>query len=219
MLHFVPSVGEATVAFMTTDEEQLARLRRQLEAGSTLCGLPESAWPAVLLEAEGLPEPARTGIRLQRPQGPMQPFVGSRHSVVELFNSDIHDDDAADLLERVAAWPVLPLVGAEFEVHATAGIARAIGAVLGERLPGLDWWVPEHWAGPFDKYGFIHKSLPAPPNPATGEPMALELFGRAQCLPPFEPGGSPVKFPVRVVVEVATYSNVKHPGVGVPMYM
>jgi hypothetical protein len=134
----------------------------------------------------------------------------------------------------VAAYPLLPLQGATFDVTCVEDIAPCMRRLMAGCLPGFDWWIPEHWDGPFLRYGILHSSLPAPPNLATGEAMAIEVYGTADTA--MEIGSEEwvaawnaasatgaevlgVRFPTRVVVHVATYSNVRYPGVGVPFYM
>lgn len=166
----------------------------------------------------------------QRPQGPLQGLVGPRIDARET-DSEKLEEASEELLSRIAAWPVLPLVGASFEVKSVDHIADAVRELLGSKLPGIDWWVHEDWRGPFEKYGIVHGSMPAPPNPATGEPMALELYGKAEVprisgpmRSPFESrprgeGQAAVRYPVRVVIRAATYANITFPGFGVPFYM
>ena len=181
-------------------------------------------------------------MRQQRPPGPLQAFVGPRIGAQELADCERYEGYPREQLERLAAWTLLPLVGASFEVDSVSAIAAAVRALLAKKLPGLDWWVPDSWSGPFEKYGLLHRSLPAPPNPATGEAMALEVFGSAERV--IEVGSDEwcdrrraqqlgldagdhgrlydlvgVRLPTRVVIEVATYANIVLPGVRVPLYL
>jgi hypothetical protein len=90
-------------------------------------------------------------------------------------------------------------------------------------------------AARFQKTFFLHTSLPAPPDDATGQPMALEVYGEA-----IHADGrdlataagrewfrdwrwsrerdNPVTVPVTLRIDMATYANVRHPGIGVPFY-
>jgi len=225
------------------EDEQAWReaLRRRLDAGQTISGLPTPHWPEAPINARSLPAgPRLPTIAPQRPLGPLRDHVGPRIDLAKLQAGSAGelDEDVESTLPQVNAWPLLPLIGASFEVDSVAGIAAAIRGLLAARLPGPDWWVPEHWDGPFCKYGMLHESLPAPPNTATGEPMALEVFGMAERV--ISPGSDEwaqlamarmlrgdadpaelmaVRLPTRVVIEVATYANVRYPGVGVPLYM
>jgi len=153
----------------------------------------------------------------------MQPFVGER-----LRYS----------WAKLAAWTVPPLIGASFEVDSANDIPRALRGLLASTLPGLDWWVPEGWSTPFNKYGILHGTLPAPPDEITGEAMAVEIYGVAEREVEMGSeewsilrrealridrrlGAQPygVRVPTAVEIRVATYSNVGGLGFGMPMYM
>jgi hypothetical protein len=224
---------------MTAGEEEWREaLRRRLNAGQTISGLSDPLWAEPPLDPADLrPGGGPLFIQQQRPQGALRALVGSRIEVKDFVDRDRYSAADDEKLARVTAWSVLPLENAELEVGSVAGIAAAVRALLSARLPGLDWWVPEHWDGPFCKYGILHKSLPAPPNPATGEAMALEIYGTAERA--IHPGSNEwaelkeawhragrrdddepiaVQFPTRVFIEVATYANVMYPGVRVPFF-
>lgn len=172
-----------------------------------------------------------------KPGGALANFVGVRLRAEELVGDEtgLTESEAA----LVDAWPLPALEGASFNVSSGEDIAPALRTLLTERLPGHDWWVEDDWAGPFRKYGILHGSIPAPPNAATGERMSIELYGQADsssmsqenislfaarmqewseagAMPPM-PGR--VALPTRVVIGVATYSNVSYPGRGVGFYL
>ena len=171
-----------------------------------------------------------------RVEGPLQGLVGPRIHPGEPSGTLDEYDPPIENRGRIDAWPVLPLRGAGFAIESPADIALGLRRLLSEKLPGLDWWVPEDWLGPFEKYGMLHGSLPAPPNPATGAAMALEIFGMDSgggirstayrvALSKWRAAGGrdenrppAVRYPARVVIEVATYANVAYPGFGVPFY-
>ena len=164
--------------------------------------------------------------------------VGERIDVVENIDVDLLEYAGQDQVERVTAWPVLPLHGARIVVSDYQDIPVQVRALLASSLPDIDFWVPDvGWEGSFHKHGFLHHCFPAPPNEATGEAMSLELFGCAQRMwehnsPQYlkllhewsqrrdedEARPSRVILPTPIVIEVATYSNVCLPGVQVPMY-
>jgi hypothetical protein len=171
--------------------------------------------------------------RMRAPQGLPPSWLGARLEVVGRAGSKGQSEDER-ASSRVAAYPLLPLQGITFDVTSAEDIAPCMRSLMAACLPGLDWWIPEHWDGPFLKYGILHNSLPAPPNLATGEAMAIEVYGTANTAMDVgsdewvaawnaaRASGSEVlgaRFPTRVVVHVATYSNVRYPGVGVPFYM
>lgn len=212
-------------------------LKRYLEAGCTLSGQPHSSWPQpsmTALDLDGSPHAMRQ--RMRQPRGLPSEWLGARLSLHGQVDEERYAPHETPALARVAAYPVLPLVGQTFEVNSVSEIAPALRTLLGRVLPGVDWWVPEHWDGPFLKYGFMHNHLPAPPNDVNGEAMAIELFGQAErcvvvgsqewvdvraaaSLGVEQPSAAVVQFPTRVKVQVATYANVCYPGVGVPFYM
>lgn len=224
---------------MNNDEQQLrAAMHREREAGQTISGLSTPPWPQpppAAAFSHSQPEPLLL-TRQQLPQGLLRDFVGPRIEAKEVGSVDQYEE-LDELPAGVTAWPVLPLEGAEFEVDSVAGIAAAMREALKTKLPGVDWWVPEHWEGPFCKYGILHNSLPAPPNLATDEAMAIEIYGIAERA--VFPGTDEwmelrraararnldedeivaVRLPTRVRIEVATYANVLYPGVRVPEHM
>ncbi|WP_425258170.1 hypothetical protein ACPOLB_21940 [Rubrivivax sp. RP6-9] len=167
----------------------------------------------------------------------MGTYVGQRLDVIAEAGPERLDYVGREALARVHAWPVLPLEGTSFRVERSQDIAASIRRVIGSALPGIDWWIPEYWDGPFEKYGFLHSAIAAPPNDATGEAMALELFGESDGA--MAPGSDEwcaamdewarrgrveadrplgVRLPSTVRITVATYANILYPGIGVPFY-
>ncbi len=174
---------------------------------------------------------------MRAPKGLLAPALSARLGTDDVFDSEFNEEADIPALRRVAAYSVPSLLGAEFEVESLQEIPVQVKALLARALPGIDWWVPNGWSGPFLKYGFLHESIPAPPNEATGEPMALELFGKAaNGIEPGSPAWSaarkrwilsgglehleprPVRFPTKVQISVATYANVRYPGHDVQFY-
>lgn len=218
-------------------------LRAHLNAGQTLSGRPDPPWPSAPIDATALVENARRSSARHGVPGdhgapqergstgagadslPVE-WLSERLDLDSGLSSDECDGVPPHARECIVAHSVLPLLGASFEVTSVTDIAPALRALLRERLPGIDWWVPEHWGGPFDKYGIVHGTLPAPPDERTGEPRAIEIFGSAQFNDAPEgpgahwtPDGLVVTFPARVVIEVATLSNVQYLGWQIPFYM
>jgi hypothetical protein len=164
--------------------------------------------------------------RMRAPRGLPSGWLGARQPVGPL-DEGAHSEGAASTRSRVAAYPLLPLQGESFDVTSADDIAPCVRRILTAVLPGIDWWVPEHWDGPFLKYGILHNSLPAPPNLMTSEAMAIEVYGKADNV--IETGSEEwliarriarsnltevqgVRLSTRVVVHVATYANVRFPG-------
>lgn len=219
---------------MSDDQAQRTELAAERMAGRTISGLPDPIWPPAALSLLQLSASAPDALPQQRPQGPLKDLVGVR--IRRPLDGDYYTDEELAAADRLTAWPVLPLEDVTFEVQSLDGISDALRDLLARALPGMDWWVPQDWSGPFLKYGIVHHSIPAPPNPATGEAMAIELYGRVeselrprtqswfdrmvQRLRPrdIDEGGA-ARFPVRVRISVATYSNLMFPGFGVPFYM
>jgi hypothetical protein len=223
---------------MTDGEEEWRKtLRERLEAGQTISGLRRPLWPEPPIDARRLPRTDRA-LRTSLPRGPLARYLGQHIDISAETGPDILDFVGAEALARVRAWPVLPLQGASFFVQRTQDIASALRSLLASVLPGIDWWVPEHWDGPFEKYGLLHNSFVAPPNENTGEAMVIEVFGEAEHSVPHgsdecaramaswvkqgmneaeRPLG--VRLPTTVHISVANYVNVRCSGVGIPFYM
>lgn len=217
-------------------------LCQRLSEGQSISGLPTPIWPEPTMELEKLPPPAKFPLLPfipvlwpRRPKGPLRAHVGRRIDVKGHVEVARLLYTAPEAFDAVTAWPVLALTGATFEVESTAGIPVAMRKLLSETLPGLDWWVPTHWKNGFEKGGILHNTLPAPPNDATGEPMAIEIYGMAdrcygtkehdEFCRAWQASGSPeetrpigVLFPTSVTIFEATYANIRFPGVEVPSY-
>lgn len=219
-----------------SDDGWREALRKRLEAGQTISGLARPLWPEPPIDARGLPA-VDIPFKGSRPRGLMGTYVGQRLDVIAEAGPERLDYVGREALARVHAWPVLPLEGTSFRVERSQDIAASIRRVIGSALPGIDWWIPEYWDGPFEKYGFLHSAIAAPPNDATGEAMALELFGESDGA--MAPGSDEwcaamdewarrgrveadrplgVRLPSTVRITVATYANILYPGIGVPFY-
>ena len=175
------------------------------------------------------------------PLGAMQPFLGQQLSVDELTNSEYLGDEPLELLHRVRAFPVVPLVGAVFQITHESQLSSTLFALLRERLPGIEWEQNEISLGALHKYLIWHTSILAPPDAATGQPMAIELYGdliRFNDISLNSPEGRQwqdvwlekylrsedksqlvLSGNLELNIHVATYSNLLYPGVGVPLYM
>lgn len=201
------------------------------QAGRTISGSPAALWPAAPSRLQDLRAPIGDAIPVQRPHGLLRDAVGAKLHV-KFDRSRYYGENPTDI-GRLTAWPVPALKGARVLVESVDGIAVAVRQLLADALPGIDWWVFEDWAGPFKKYGYLHGCLPAPPNLFTGEPTSLELCGEVEG--EFAPGTEAWRdrlslagrtdysvmatdLPAVVRVDVATYSNMRYPGVGVPEY-
>lgn len=172
------------------------------------------------------------------PQAPIAARLGERVDEATLASVEQHADLPPEVIERIVAWPLPALLGATLELVDLRDAARALQQLLRERLPEIDWQVPDDLDGPLARYLMLHTSLAAPPNDAVPEPMALEVY--APCVsvdgvrldtPEGEAwyrgflarearhGGLHALGRLRFEVRAATWSNISYPGVGVPFYL
>ena len=167
--------------------------------------------------------------------GPMMSYLGPRHSNADLISEDFERTADSPEVCLVRAWPVPRLIGAPLASD-EAGLARVLEILLWDRLPGIDWRVPEIDVGPLRKYGMLHTAVAAPVDEVTGQPMALEIHGdvilldgrpargdwwtvRGFSIAEFFVGfDRPVAGALDIRIDVATYANVCLPGFGVPFY-
>jgi hypothetical protein len=214
------------------------KLQRHIAEGRTISGGPGPDWPEPPIDARGLPGAETAGHAVITPGGPMSAYLGPSIDAAARVGPDMFDFLGPEALARVRAWPVLPLQGAEFRVARSADIAPRLRALLAATLPGVDFWLSEEWGGPFEKYGILHGSFVAPPDSVTGEAMAIEIYGTAdpgtchgsdewaEAMKTWAKRGGRdddrplgVRLPTTVCIAVATYSNVRFPGIGVPLYL
>jgi hypothetical protein len=174
------------------------------------------------------------------PTGAMAAYIGRRYTSKEIGRAYEEHVPGA---RAVRAFEVPSLIGHRFAVTSPSQVQSVIRQTLTENLPGIEWDVPSDWAGPLLKYQLLHKSIPAPPDEATGQPMALELFAemvQIDGLPVDSGPGTerieryreayrqasssdaelpPLEGYMLFEVRAATYSNVMYPGAGVPFYL
>ena len=164
---------------------------------------------------------------LRPSSGPMAPFLGRRLSVEEIASAasiEVRDpNELAEIrkcAELVRASEVKPLLGVVYEVAGVDDFSPALNRTLSQHLPGITWDGSPR-LGPLQKYHILHTSMAAPVDEATGDTMALELFGHlvkdkenVGLMYGQLPAGA-----FAIHLEVATYANVRYPGVGVPFYM
>jgi len=117
-------------------------------------------------------------LRDLEPGEPMKSHLGARISDELLLARDLEPSEGEiKCLTRVVAYLVKSPLSQTIAMEKSSDIAPALRALLAQQIPGLDWWIPDHWEGPFEKYLILHSSNPAPPHSHTGEPMALEIYG------------------------------------------
>lgn len=176
--------------------------------------------------------------RSEAPHSPLARHLGLRCSLETLAAVQQHADLAPDVLARIVAYPVTPLLGTGFDVVDLGDTADRLHRLLCEHLPEVDWQVPGNLAGPLGKYLIVHTSLAAPPNTAVPEPMALELYAACVSVDGVSldtPDGrawyhgfiahDARRFSPRALgtlhfeVRAATYANISYPGLQVPFYL
>jgi hypothetical protein len=179
----------------------------------------------------------------------MAPYLGVRHAAEDL-QAHREDDggELADVLPMVRAYDVPALQGERLRVRALEEIGPGMEKLLVSACPDIEWRVDEgRWSLPLQKYEILHASVAAPPDRSSGQPMALEVFGRAARLGAVDLGarGAPGlaallgldprrEYPpdcdrfaealvasgndLEIVISKGTYANILFPGVGVPYY-
>jgi hypothetical protein len=139
-------------------------------------------------------------------------------------------------IDATRAYPVPALLGFVVAVPTEADLPAALETALRERVCAFDWRVESRIVDALRKYAIFHTSIDAPVDERRGEPMWLELAGDLLMFDG-EPIGDRRWFdirpmgaraddelatalpgPIEVRINVATYSNNRHPGVGVPFY-
>ena len=176
------------------------------------------------------------------PTGLMASYLGRRYEVQEFHNSEQYDLKELPLLSRIRAFNVSHLIGQRFSASNDVELIKVFPNFLNAQFHGfkLHW----HDDGYFPlarlrKYFFLHESVAAPLDRSTGQPMSLEIFGRvirfgdADLTDPqkqqefdlwsmnnVKDGERPALDQELVLeIETAIYSNLRHSGAGVPLYL
>src|SRR5581483_5715855 len=119
--------------------------------------------------------------------GAMAAYVSSQYSVDEIWqyhinHDEVHPNEEAHvrpLAARIRAFDVPALQGLTFTVSRLCDIAPALQTLVPKRLPTIEWKFGDAaLLARIKKYGLIHEVVEAPRDEATGEPMALEVYGR-----------------------------------------
>ncbi len=172
------------------------------------------------------------------PAGLMAALLGPRIPSEQVGDDEMFEEHGERVRALIRAYPVASLLGAQVTCMRDSELEARLAAVLDERCPGIEWRVNgERLAGPLRKYGIVHTSVEAPPDEATAQPMALELYGEVTELDgnPVTAGGAwidswrgrqgeiypevEVTEPFTFELVAATYANVLYPGANVPFYM
>jgi hypothetical protein len=171
------------------------------------------------------------------PGGPMAAHLGDRIPRSKLFDGD--ERLAWKLAIRVRAWRVRSLIGTAFVAVDDRDIPRALEVHV-QGILGLPVFVPrDRTLGGARKFLHLHVSAPTPPDPNTGQPMFLELYGNMAIVGDHDlrtvEGGiwrvrryrngfsshelPELPGPIVIRLASATWSNVSYPGAGVPFYL
>ena len=133
--------------------------------------------------------------RLQ--SGPLADVLGERIDVEEFINGDWPHEYTPEKLARIVSYPMTVLEGTVLGFGDSSQVPAVLEAILRELVPGLSLVLKKDGSRRrrvFEKYGYVHELLKAPPHPLTLQPMAIEIFAS-----PDEGGATRI--------HVATYSN------------
>lgn len=202
--------------------------------------MPVDAPPPPFLDPEALRADAEARQRRdQPPRSPLAALLGGRVDAATLGGIEQHADLPPEVLHRIAAWPVMPLLGATLELVDLEEAASGLHRLLCTHAPGVAWQVPDDLAGPLHKYLILHTSLAAASNDTVPEPMALEVYAACVSVDGVRldsaegdtwrrevlardtrhGGGLHALGRLRFELRAATWANVSYPGVGVPFYL
>jgi hypothetical protein len=196
-------------------------------------------------------------------RGGMARYVGVQHEIEALYRNPCFEmidafslwDDRVEptpeelaSLARVRAFHVPVLIGIRIEAPCARAFPEALRASLRSHCPGIAWEVPEEAAWPLPRFLFFNVAVAAPIDETTGQPMALELFGRVEAAfgarldtaagqawlrqyqawrderrdgdpaPDMNQALALLDTPLQVLVATANYANVQCTGVGVPFW-
>jgi hypothetical protein len=163
----------------------------------------------------------------------MAAVLGRRYTTEEvLAGAELVEAEEEQLATLVRAFEVPCLIGAKFCVRTLESVSAALRELLAATIPGFGWESVEVSEAPIRKYLLLHTSVSAPQDLTTGEPMALEVYGRiirAGDMSQSEAESWPdvwmtkrekarLEGPVEFQICQATYANIAFPGIGVPFY-
>jgi len=169
------------------------------------------------------------------PGGPMAAHLGDRLSVDALTDEDRLMTE--EIAARIRAWSVPSLIGTVFVAEEKGDVARALQAHVQRHL-GVPVRVSAREVGS-SKYMHVHTSASTPPDPSTGQPMFLELYGHIARVGEHDlrtlegarwqralrqqirehRGVTRLSGPLVIRLETVTWANVSYPGFRVPFYM
>ena len=177
------------------------------------------------------------------PTGPMSPFLGRRFTVEDIFDEDYNDAEELPFLKRIVAYEVPSLIGTRFEISRLGNLSATLQRHLNEHIPGANFVIERDPSGIMRRYQFFHLSTNPIQDEKTGIEMWLELKGALVELDGLAAGTSawsemmekyrdayweavhselplpPFDGKMVLRIDVATYANVRNPGVGVGIYV
>ena len=176
-------------------------------------------------------------------QGEMTPYLGRRYSAEEIFNPDYHNFEDQAKLEGVRAYEIPSLIGKIITVQAPDELSANLNTLIRETLPDINWEPFEVATSVFRKYLIVHFEIAAPPDLQTGQAMGLEIFAElitvngesvsseagqnwkqnqiSRYLQAQQTGQPEPELQGEFQLEIksATYSNIRYPGINVPIYL
>lgn len=176
-------------------------------------------------------------------QGEMTAYLGNRYSAEEIFNPDYHNFEDQAKLEGVKAYEIPVLIGQRITVTHPEELSAKLNNLIRETLSNINWEPFEVATSVFRKYFIVHFEIAAPPDLQTGQAMGLEIFAElitvngetlsseagqtwkqnqlSRYLQAQQTGQSEPELQGEFELEIksATYSNIRYPGIGVPIYL
>jgi len=177
------------------------------------------------------------------PEGLFSSYLGQRYELEALRQTESYPEADEPYLVCVKAFPVPALIGTQFVIHQDIELPDAVAKLLMEKFPNIVWDATDVSIAPLRKYFLVHACLPAPEDVATGQAMALELYGELLSLDGVpldsESGrqwrdqqieryllairqGQPepeLKGKMILEIRAATYANIMYLGVDMPFYL
>jgi len=111
-----------------------------------------------------------------QPEGLMKPYLGSQYDSMKIAEANQEFEEDTTGYRYLRAFPVSPLIGAEFKVKGDTELASGLRDLLNQILLPIEFEKVEVNPLVLRKYHFIHTSVPAPPDVATSQPMAIEIY-------------------------------------------
>lgn len=175
--------------------------------------------------------------------GKMRNYIGKQYSWQQLYDPDLYSLEDVPKLKWVRAYLIPNLIGKVIQLHHQNELSAKMYGLIQETLSEIEWEPFEVSTLPFQKYFIVHFEIPAPPDNLTQQAMGLELFAELVTVNGIslnsEAGKSWMEaqnslriqadlmgeaWPeligeFEIEVKAATYSNIRYPGIEVPLYL